>query len=236
MDRREIAALLNYASVLDNRFGRILSDPAASGHAIDRWSSALHDVPATTADGTWDATHAVRDYYRQTTANTAQYFACEPHHVLAAWSKHSRAQLSRHTDPTPSVDPDNEQQWRAALAANRHAVASGQAPPTEYKQLTGGPAPEVSERLGAVGSPIPAEVRNALAPYRRRRAERERLAATGQADPLSVRCPWCHAAVDEPCRSRKVDPKKGATSNRQLARAHPSRTDAARALPSQRTA
>ncbi|MGW8374287.1 hypothetical protein [Streptomyces sp. ODS28] len=229
MNRREVAALLNYAGALDSRIGRVVADQQRAAHAIGRWTEALTDVPAVAPDGSWDATHVVRRYYEQRGDNSARYYAIDPHHLLAAWARHRATVMDRHTDPTPSADPDNERAWRAELLATRHAVAAGQAAPTTHRQLTsGGPQSTVTARLADVGSPIPARVREQLAAYRPRRAEREVRLTAGRPDPLSVPCGWCGAHVGKPCRSRRVAPNGAATGSAHR-EPHPSRTEAAQA-------
>lgn len=228
MDRREVAALLNYAGTLDSRIGRVVADQQRAAGAINRWAEGLVDVPATTADGTWDAMHVVRRYYEQRGGDqSARYYAVEPHTLLAAWAAHRAELMHRHTDPIPSVDPDNPAAWRAELLATRTAVAAGQEAPSTHRQLTfGGPQSEVAARLAAVGSPIPSRARQQLAAYRPRRAEREANLAAGRPDPLSVPCGWCGARAGKPCRSRRVAPN-GATSGGAHRSSHPSRVDAA---------
>ena len=230
MDRREIAALLHYAATLDGRLGRVVADKERAAATINRWAEALADVPGTTADGGWDASHVVRHYYEQRGGDhSARYYAIEPHNLLAAWAAHRAELMHRHTDPTPSVDPDNPRAWRAELLATRTAVAAGQEAPSTHRQLTaGGPHSAVADRLAEAGSPIPTAAREQLAVYRPRRAEREANLAAGRPDPLSVPCGWCGARAGKPCRSRRVAPNDAASGSAHR-KPHPSREDAARA-------
>ncbi|MFD8545033.1 hypothetical protein [Streptomyces sp. NPDC059649] len=228
MDRRQAAALLNYAAALDGRLGRVVADQQRAAYAIDRWANALPDVPATTADGTWDATRVVRAFYEQRGGDrSAQFYAIEPHNLLAAWATHRAELMHRHTDPTPDADPDNPAAWRAELLATRTAVATGQTTPSTHRELTAGdPHPDVAARLAALGSPIPPAVRQQLAAHRPTRAQREATVAAGRPDPLSVPCEWCGAQPEQPCRSRRISPNGAATSNSHRS-PHPSRQEAA---------
>jgi hypothetical protein len=106
MNRREAAALLNYAAALDNRIGNSTADRYQAGRAINRWAIALADVPATTATGGWDAMDVVRRYYEQRGGDdSARLYVIEPHTLLAAWAEYRAGLLRRHTDPIPAVDP-----------------------------------------------------------------------------------------------------------------------------------
>ncbi len=148
-----------------------------------------------------------------------------------------RDRLARHTDPTPSADPDDQAAWTAELAGTRRAVASGAAAPTHHRQITSGRiSPQLEARLREVGSCIPPHVRAALAPYRPARAAREAAIAAGQPDALSVRCEWCHAQPGEPCRRRRIGPDGGARGSAPRAIPHHCRFDLAAAQQAQQPA
>ncbi|MFE0192604.1 hypothetical protein [Streptomyces sp. NPDC058989] len=219
MDRREIAALLAYIGRLDPR--TIRTDQGEARDQLAQWHELLGDVPLATQHG-WDARIAARQHIR-----------ISPYQILAAdiarpWESYRRDRLQRHTDPTPSVDPDDQAAWTAELVDARRAVASGSAQPAHHQQITSrGSNPELEARLREVGSCIPPEARAALTPYRPVRAAREAAIAQGQPDTLSVRCEWCHAQVGEPCRRRRIDRDGYARGNAPRATPHPGRFDLA---------
>lgn len=143
--------------------------------------------------------------------------------------RRSRAdRLHRHTDPTPAADPDDVHAYQAELRATRAAVATGRQEPAQH-ELTAGPMhPDVAARLKTLGTYVPQQVDEALDDYRPIKAARREALITGQPDALSVDCDWCQAPAGEPCRSRRIDPKGGATSARRRTTPHPTRLDDAR--------
>ncbi|EST29214.1 hypothetical protein M878_20805 [Streptomyces roseochromogenus subsp. oscitans DS 12.976] len=160
-----------------------------------------------------------------------------PVDVARKWRIYRRDRLQRHTDPTPSANPDNPDAWRAELLATRHAVAAGAAAPSTHRQLTnGGPHPDIEARLRTIGSCIPPAARAELARYRPARAAREAAVAAGHTDALSVPCQWCYAGEGEPCRSRRVGPDGRARGKAPRATPHPTRVDLAAAKPARRAA
>ncbi|UNZ18893.1 cell surface glycoprotein [Streptomyces sp. 891-h] len=211
MNPREVAALLAYVVRLDPRMN--VEDQAAAEERLAQWCDLLSDVPAQ-AHG-WDAAQTARDYIARNP------YRIQPSDISRPWHAHKAAALARHTDPTPAVDPDNVAAWRAELIGTRQAVATGAALPSTHRELTsGGPAPEVRDRLAAIGRRIPPEAAAALAQYRPRRAERERLAAEDRPDPYAVPCRYCRARIDKPCRNHRGVPRTAP---------HPSRLDDATA-------
>lgn len=187
------------------------------------WADVLRDVPADYAMQAVGAHYAVSP------------FPIKPSDISTRWRAIVHDRMTRHVgtfEPTahPELHPDDEAGYRRALAAERHAVATGQQPPVELKAITAGPAAaEVEERLRQLGTYMPPTVKDALDAHRPVRAERERLARTGQPDPLSVSCAWCKAAVDEPCRDLRTNPKDHAVRAARRRTPHPSRVDAAAA-------
>jgi hypothetical protein len=153
---------------------------------------------------------------------------------IATEIKRMRAdRMARHTDPTPTADPDDVHAYRAELAANRIAVATGQEEPSQH-ELTSGPMhPDVAARLKTLGSYVPRHVDEALDAYRPIKAARRTALTAGQPDALSVPCDWCQAPIGEPCRSRRIAPGGGATSSKRRSTPHPSRVDDARAAHQQ---
>ncbi|MFI7094834.1 zinc finger domain-containing protein [Streptomyces lydicus] len=227
MDRREIAALLAYIGRLDPRTSR--TDKAEAGDQLAQWHELLGDVPMTTPHG-WDARAAARQHIR------VSPYQVLPADIARPWESYRRDRLARHTDPTPSVDPDDQAVWTAELVGTRRAVATGSAQPAQYRAITSGQLdPDLKARLREIGSCIPPEVRVALAPYRPARAAREAAVAQGQPDALGVQCEWCQAQVGEPCRRRRVAPDGGARGTAPRVTPHPGRLDLAAARQAQKT-
>ncbi|MEU2134951.1 cell surface glycoprotein [Streptomyces sp. NPDC018352] len=208
MKPSEVPQLLAQIALADPRVRR--EDPIELRAQIDMWAGILAEVP-------YDyAITAAHQHYAKST------WPILPADIATRWAATVRDRMNRHTDPAPAVDPDNEGAYRAELAASRRAVATGQAPAVELRELTAGPAAyEADARWAALGSYVPLHVRDALAEQRPERAERERLLRTGQPDPLSVQCPWdaCRAPAGQRCNTR------GRTRHAP----HPARIDAARA-------
>ncbi|MFF5495739.1 cell surface glycoprotein [Streptomyces aquilus] len=224
MNRQEVAALLAYAVRLDPRSAP--ADQAAADETLDQWADLLADVPPTAphpAGRHWDAAQVVRHHIA-----TSPY-PIKPSDVSRPWHDFRRDVVDRHHDPVPAADPDDPAAYRAELLGTRHAVATGALTASTVKELTGGPAPEVAARLAALGEYVPRSVAQQLAQFRPRRAERERLAAADQPDPLDVACTWCGAPAGEPCRRRRVSPRGGEIKNHRKALAHPCRAEAAAA-------
>ncbi|MFK0296404.1 cell surface glycoprotein [Streptomyces sp. NPDC090442] len=221
MTREEVAALLAYAVRLDPRSAP--ADQAAAGETLNQWADLLADVPPTAphpAGRHWDAAQVVRHHIK-----TSPY-PIKPSDVSRPWHDFRRDVVDRHHDPVPAADPDDQAAYRAALVATRHAVAIGAAPAATFRELTGGTRAErdqaAAERLAALGDYVPRTVRDALATYRPRRAERERLAVEGLPDPLDVQCPYqqCRAEAGKPCTNYRRNPRPSP---------HPSRIDLATA-------
>ncbi|GAA2530847.1 MULTISPECIES: zinc finger domain-containing protein [Streptomyces] len=229
MDRREIAALLAYIGRLDPR--TIRTNPGETRDQLAQWHELLGDVPMATPHG-WDARVAARQHIR-----TSPYQIL-PADVARPWESYRRDRLARHSDPAPSVDPDDQAAWTAELVGARRAVAAGIAQPAQARAITSGRDdidPRLEARLRAIGSCIPPAARAALAPYRPARAAREAAVAQGQPDALSVRCEWCLAQPGEPCRRRRIGPDGGARGTAPRATPHPGRLDLAAAQQAQQT-
>ncbi|MFF4367283.1 hypothetical protein [Streptomyces sp. NPDC001594] len=179
MDLQEVAALLNHAGMFDSRLRRLMSTHHQAAELIRPWGDALAGVPAVQDSVSWDAARAVDRFYEQQGRDrTAQYRSVEPTDILSAWAPRRAELLQRHIDPVPEADPDDTVAYLAELRAIRHAVAVGLTPPVEQRQLTSTrPTAEVAARVAATGSPIPAEARRALAPYRALPVRHETVAA-----------------------------------------------------------
>lgn len=216
-----IPELIARIALADPRVQR--EDEVEQTAQIDMWAGILADVPY---DFALQAAHA---HYSKST------WPIMPADIASRWAAGVADRLGRHIgtfEPTahPELHPDDEAGYRAALAAERRAVATGQQPPNELKAITAGPAAaEVQARLDQLGTYMPPAVRDALAAHRPVRAERERLATLGEPDPLNVSCSWCKAAVDEPCRDLRTNPKDHAVRSARRRTPHPSRVDAAAA-------
>jgi len=219
MHPAQVPELIARIALADPRVRR--EDPVEQTAQIDMWAGILADVPYEYA---LQAAHA---HYAKST------WPILPADIASRWAADVADRLGRHVgtfEPTahPELHPDDEAGYRAALAAERRAVATGQQPPVELKAITAGPAAaEVQARLDAMGTYMPAAVKDALAVHRPVRAERERLAAEGQPDPLSVSCGWCKASVDEPCCDMRTNPKDSSVRAARRRTPHPSRMDAA---------
>ncbi|MFF3886576.1 cell surface glycoprotein [Streptomyces sp. NPDC001914] len=224
MKREEVAALLAYAVSLDPRLAP--ADQAEADERLAQWGDLLADVPPTAPhpDGRdWHAGHVVRHHI----ASSA--YRLQPSDVSRPWHAFKADVLGRHTDPVPPVDPDNHQAYRAALADTRTAIATGQAAPSMYRELTGGSTREernefAAARLAALGDYMPRTVADELKQFRKTRAERERRAAAGLPDPLDVTCPYVT------CRARKGQPcQQGGKRRTDRTTPHPSRLELATA-------
>ncbi|SPF06009.1 zinc finger domain-containing protein [Streptomyces sp. MA5143a] len=221
MDRREVAAVLAYIGRLDPR--TIRTGTGEARDQIAQWQELLADVPFATDHG-WDVREAIRSHVLDSP------YPILPVDVARRWRAHRRDRLDRHTDPTPTADPDNPVAWRAELLRARNAVAAGMAAPSTHRQITSDGRPrDIEERLREIGSCIPPTVRAELARYRPTRAAREAAVAEGVPDALGVRCDWCHAPVGSPCRQRRASPDGAARGNAVRATPHPSRVDLAAA-------
>ncbi|MFF7295333.1 cell surface glycoprotein [Streptomyces sp. NPDC008265] len=227
MNRTEVAALLAYAVRLDLRLTP--ESQADADERLDQWYELLADVPPTAPhpDGRdWNAALVVKHHI------ASSPYRIQPSDISRPWHTFKADTIGRHTDPVPPVNPDDAKAYRAALAGTRHAVATGQAAPAVWRELTGGSTREerdefAAARLAAIGSRaggtyVPRDVAEKLTPWRRTRAQRERLAAAGKPDPLNVPCPWepCRAAAGKPCQ-------QGSKRRTDRADPHPARVSAA---------
>lgn len=211
MHPAQIPELIARIALADPRVQR--QDEVEQTAQIDMWAGILADVPYEYA---LQAAHA---HYSKST------WPIMPADIASRWAAAVHDRLTRHTgtfEPTahPWLDPDDEAGYRAALAAERHAVATGQQPPNELRAITAGPAAaEVQARLDAMGTYMPPSVKETLAALRPEAVERERLIRSGLADPRSVACPWdaCHAPSGQRCR----------TNGRDRREYHPARIEAA---------
>lgn len=229
MDRRETAALLAYIGRLDPR--TIRTDQGEARDQLAQWHELLGDLPMATPYG-WDARVAARQHIR-----TSPYQIL-PADVVRPWESYRRDRLARHSDPTPSADPDDQAAWIAELVGMRRAVAAGIAEPAQARAITSGrdgTGPRMEAMLERVGSCIPPAARAALAPYRPAQAAREMAIALGEPDALSVGCEWCKAQPGEPCRRRRIGPDDGVRATAPRATPHPGRLDLAASQQAQPT-
>lgn len=211
MTPAQVAELLTFCAAFDRR---------TIGKAdVLAWSPLL-----TTIDFD-EAREAVTTHY----ASSTRWIM--PADIRDAVRAAHRNRLERHTDPTPTADPDNPTAYRAELLNTRRAVATGQQQPATH-ELTAGPMhPDVAARLAQLGTYVPRQVDDELDAYRPVKAVRRAAIQAGQPDALSVPCPYCKAPAGQPCRINRID-ATGALGRRPRTTPHPSRTDLA-AQPSQ---
>ncbi|MEV8287835.1 hypothetical protein AB0R05_18440 [Streptomyces niveus] len=223
----EVGALLAYLGRLDPRL--IRTDTGEARDQIAQWHHLLGDVPLDTGHE-WDTRLVAREHILNSP------YPILPADIARRWNSYRRDRLQRHTDPTPSADPDDQAAWTAELARTRRAVATGSAEPAQHRAITSGRDGidrALEARLRAIGSCIPPAVRTQLATYRPTRAARETAIAKGRPDALGVRCDWCHAPEGQPCRSRRIGPDGGARGNAPRTTPHPSRLESAAAWQAQ---
>ncbi|MFE3220257.1 hypothetical protein [Streptomyces antimycoticus] len=151
MNSQQIAAVLYHAAQFDSRVRRAMNNPQQAAETLEDWTDALAHVPATRAEVRWDVAHAVRGYYEQQRENrSAQYRAIEPGDITAAWAPFRRELMNRHTDPVPDADPDDVAAYLTALRASRHAVATGQLAPAQYRAALVAASPSPTEAIAAL--------------------------------------------------------------------------------------
>ncbi|MFJ2675087.1 hypothetical protein [Streptomyces sp. NPDC087525] len=212
MEPEQIPQLIAEIALADPRVKR--DDRTERRAQALMWAGILAEVP-------YDyAVHAIQTHYAKST------WPILPADIATQWAATVRDRMNRDIDPTPPVDPDNEPAYRAALAAHRRAVITGQEPPVEHEALTTGPAAaEVERRMAKLGKYMPPSVAEVLQALRPARAERERTIRAGLPDALAVACPVesCRAYPGRPC----TRPGRGGARHTLTAGAHPSRTEAA---------
>ncbi|MFE4535646.1 hypothetical protein ACFRKB_11260 [Streptomyces scopuliridis] len=212
MKPSELPQLLAQVALADPRVRR--ADEMERRAQIHMWAGILAEVP-------YDyAITAIQTHYAKST------WPILPADIATQWAATVRDRMNRDVDPAPPVDPDNEAAYRAALAAHRRAVITGQKPPVEHEALTSGPAAaEVEQRMAELGTYMPPSVAEALRILRPARAERERNIRAGLPDALAVACPveTCRAYAGRPC----TRPGRNGTRHTLTTGAHPSRTEAA---------
>jgi hypothetical protein len=225
MEAEEIPQLIAQIALADSRVRR--EDKVERRAQILMWAGILANVP-------YDfAVRAVQEHYSQS------QWPIAPGDIASRWEGTVRDRLNRDNgtfEPNdyPDLDPDDVIGYLQALRGQRQRVAQGFQPPNTVKAITAGPAAdEVTERLKTLGSYVPRQVDEALDAHRPVKAARRTALIAGQPDALSVPCDWCQAPAGEPCRSRRVAPNGGATSNKRRATPHPSRLDDARAAHQQ---
>lgn len=221
MDADQIPQLIAQIALADSRVRR--EDKMERRAQIVMWAGILAEVP-------YDfALQAVQQHYAQS------QWPIAPGDIASRWQATVRDRVNRDNgtfEPSdhPGLDPDDVIGYLAALRGQRQAVAQGFQPPNTVKAITAGvAADEVTARLKTLGTYVPRQVDEVLDAYRPVKAERRAALIAGQPDALSVPCDWCDAAAGEPCRSRRISPNGGATSNRRRSKPHPSRLDDAKA-------
>jgi hypothetical protein len=220
MNPEYIPELIAKIAMADPRVKR--DDPIERRAQLQMWAGILADVPMEFA------VQAAQQHYADS------QWPIVPGDIASRWQAVVRDRMRRDTgtfEPNdhPGLDPDDVIGYLAALRGRRQAVAQGVQAPNTVKAITAGAAAdEVTARLKTLGTYVPQQVDDVLDAYRPVKAARRAAVSAGQPDALSVSCDWCDAPAGEPCRSRRVDPNGGATSNRRRAKPHPSRIDDAR--------
>lgn len=214
---QQVGQLLGLAAARDQR--------TVGDTDILAWHADLNTAHVTYPD----ANEALTRYYvEQARLEPAQRYRATSPDIIAIVRKIRTERLTNYAYQPP--DGDTDPQYLNRLRGQIADVASGAVPaPTTPLALTGGPAPEVAARLKALGRYIPDAVRQDLAAYRPAAAAREAAIRAGHPDYLAVRCTWCDAPEGERCRSRRIVPGAGATSNKPRSAPHPSRVEAAEA-------
>ncbi|MFL1904807.1 hypothetical protein ACJWDR_37740 [Streptomyces tauricus] len=216
----QIPQILKQVSYADPRL--LPADKRELAGLAALWASVLADVPAEFA------VNAVGEHY------ATSPFPIKPSDIADRWNTKVRDRMSRHNgtfEPSehPDLDPDDVIGYLAALRGQRQAVAQGFQPPSNVKAITAGPAAEeAAARLQSLGTYVPRHVDDALDTYRPVKAARRVALTNNQPDALAVDCDWCQAPAGQPCRSRRIAPGSGATSNRRRATPHPTRLEDAR--------
>jgi hypothetical protein len=167
MDQSEAKTLLTYIAAIDRR-------PISDGDAF-LWADLLDDIPFEPAKA------AVREHYREESRWVTP--AEVRRRAKATRAEQLRRPLPPGPEAVPDADPDDELDYRRALAEGRWREPDPHARPRPVGELLAG--------YGAV---------TAIPP--------EEPVASG---PLSVQCPLrsCRAQVAEPCRNmfgRERDP------------------------------
>ncbi|WP_330236124.1 zinc finger domain-containing protein [Streptomyces sp. NBC_00566] len=197
MNVEHVPELIAKIAMADPRVKR--TDPIERRAQLEMWAGILADVPLEFA---LQATHA---HYAES------QWAITAGDIATRWREVVRDRLSRHTrtfDPSahPEIDPDDIAGYLAIVQGEHRAVVHGHELPRPVRKAIGGPAAqEAAERIAELGDYIGDKTRAALAPFRPRTAERERLVREGHGDPLSVACPYehCRAGRGKPCRNAR---------------------------------
>lgn len=198
MDKTDVIRLLGVVSLADDRAVR--TDEAEQQVQVELWATALRQVPYPFA------VEAIGSHYAESV------YPVMPKDIAARWRDRVRDTLQRHPgtfEPTahPHLDPDDHAGYRAALRAERAAIATGQQPPGQVRALVAG----VGRRVGPVDEPTPE--------FRQAKAERYPAREGPDGPPeWAVRCTACGAAAGSACTSLH--------RGRRLAGVHASRQDA----------
>ncbi|MCF3101470.1 hypothetical protein IPZ58_07735 [Streptomyces roseoverticillatus] len=184
----DIYDLFDRIALVDDRIVR--SNAADAAGQAEMWSVILHDVPL------GFAAHAVVHHYQRSP------YPLRPADIAEQWRLHIRDRLERHTESEPPIGDTGDHTYRAALLAERRAVASGELDPR--------PAP----------APRALTTTSEIAPGRGRAI----VAAIGgipeprdNGNPRAIHCPRCHAEPGRSCT----------TAGRRRSDPHPARREAA---------
>ncbi|MEV4440428.1 hypothetical protein AB0K09_15665 [Streptomyces sp. NPDC049577] len=185
----DVYALFDRIALVDDRIVR--TNPVDAAGQAEMWAVILTDVPLPFA------AHAVIRHYQQSP------FPLRPADIAEQWRLHIRDRLERHTESEPPEGDTGDDTYRAALLAERRAVASGVAEPRPV------PAPRA---LTASTAPTPSRARAILA------AVGHTAPSPADGNPRSVHCSRCHAEPGRSCT----------TAGRRRPDVHPIRLEDAR--------
>ncbi|MEV8477866.1 hypothetical protein [Streptomyces sp. NPDC051173] len=184
----DVYALFDRIALVDDRIVR--PNPADAAGQAEMWAVILHDAPLPFA------AHAVVHHYQRSP------YPLRPADIAEQWRLHIRDRLERHTESEPPIGDTGDDTYRAALLAERLAVACGELEPSPV------PPPRT---LPAGADVTPGRGRAILA------AIGGIPEQPGSGNPRAITCPRCHAEPGRSCT----------TAGRRRADVHPARLEAA---------
>lgn len=184
----DVYALFDRIALVDDRIVR--PNPADAAGQAEMWAVILHDVPLPFA------AHAVVHHYQRSP------YPLRPADIAEQWRLHIRDRLDRHTEAEPPAGDTGDGTYRAALLAERRAVACGDLEPRPVpppRALSAGAelAPGRGRAIVAAIGGIPEQ--------------------PGSGNPRAITCPRCGAEPGRSCT----------TAGRRRADVHPARLEAA---------
>ncbi|WP_424891837.1 zinc finger domain-containing protein [Streptomyces sp. XH2] len=185
----DVYDLFDRIALVDDRIVR--PNPADAAGQAEMWAVILHDVPLPFA------AHAVVHHYQRSP------YPLRPADIAEQWRQHIRDRLERHTESEPPIGDTGDGTYRAALLAERQAVARGDLEPRPVPPL---------RALAAGMDSAPGRGRAIVAAIGGVPEPRD-----GNANPRAIRCPRCGADPGRSCT----------TAGRRRADVHPARREAA---------